>query len=109
MNDRLLRADGTKKGAGYFGPVQRPDGSVSTEISIGVNLNGKETEIPLMVPSLNKGELQYLIESDPQSPDFMKNMPRSILQKAIEHAAQRIKASQSPFANDNEQVDLPGE
>ena len=33
-----LRADGTKKGSGWLGPLQRPDGRISSEISIGVDI-----------------------------------------------------------------------
>ena len=56
-----LRADGTPKGEGYFGKLKRPDGDVSTELSIGVNLGGKETEIPTLVPTLSEEEKNYLL------------------------------------------------
>lgn len=107
MSDK--RADGTKKGAGFFGPITRPDGKVSTEISIGVGLNGKETQIPLMVPGLTAAELKYLLGANPGTPDFMSNMPPSIIDKAVAHAADRIKNNQSPFAGENERYDLPKE
>jgi hypothetical protein len=96
------RADGTTKGAGFFGPITRPDGKVSTEVSIGVNLNGKETEIPLMVPTLTKPELDYIINNDPSSPDFQKNLPRSIADKAVKFAKDRISQGRSPFADAQE-------
>jgi len=50
--DYGMRPDKTAKGSGYFGEIKRPDGNVMTEISIGVGLNGKETLIPLIVPTL---------------------------------------------------------
>jgi len=65
--DYGMRPDKTAKGSGYFGEIKRPDGNVMTEISVGVGLNGKETLIPLVVPTLNKSELNYLMRSDPQS------------------------------------------
>lgn len=101
------RVDGTKKGSGYFGEIQRPDGTVMTEISIGVGLNGKETEIPLIVPTLTKKEIQYLLNNDPESSDFMDRMPPSIVEKAVDHAVTRMRNGQSPFATDGDQVEMP--
>jgi len=94
------RADGTAKGFGYFGELQRPDGSVSTEISIGVGIDGKEVEIPLIVPTLDKRELDWLLRNDPQEKGYFDKMPPSILDKAYEHAVQRMKAGKSPFASE---------
>lgn len=107
-NDQT-RVDGTKKGQGFFGAIKRPDGTVSTEISVGVDLNGKETEIPLMVPGLTKGELDYLINNDVAGKSFMKNMPPSIMDKAVEHAVMRLKNKLSPFAAPEEQIGMPDE
>jgi len=102
------RADGTKKGTGFFGEIKRPDGSVMTEISIGVGLNGKETEIPLIVPTLTKREMDYLLKSDIESTQFMEQMPPSIIEKAVDHAASRMKLGKSPFADENESTaELP--
>lgn len=101
------RADGTKKGKGYFGEVARPDGSVSTEISVGVGINGKQTEIPLMVPTLNKAELDYLINTPVKSKGFMSGMPKSIIEKAYDHAVMRIQDGKSPFAGPDEVGALP--
>jgi len=96
-NDQDLRADGTKKGNGWLGILQRPDGGVSTEISAGFNLDGKDTEIPLIVPGLSKDELDYLLNNDVQHPDFMKMMPNSITQKAVDHARQQMQRGLNPF------------
>jgi len=103
------RVDGTQKGNGFFGVLKRPDGNVSTEISIGVGLNGKEVQIPLIVPTLNKSELNYLLTKDPKSDDFMSKMPSTIIDKAVEHAVERLKSGQSPFANKDESYDVPNE
>ncbi len=96
------RADGTKKGTGFFGEIKRPDGSVMTEISIGVGLNGKETQIPLIVPTLTKREMDYLLNSDTESKTFMDKMPPSIIDKAVDHAVSRMKLGKSAFADDTE-------
>ena len=102
------RADGTKKGSGFFGEIKRPDGNVMTEISIGVGLNGKETQVPLIVPTLTKQEMDYLLKTDPQSKTFMSRMPPAIIDKAVDHAVTRIKQGRSPFADPNDKpMELP--
>lgn len=102
------RPDGTKKGTGFFGEIKRPDGNVMTEISIGVGINGKETTIPLIVPTLDKKELNYLMRNDPKSPQFMDKMPPSIMNKAVDHAVMRMKEGKSPFIGEGEKpVALP--
>jgi len=100
--DYGMRPDKTAKGSGYFGEIKRPDGNVMTEISIGVGLNGKETLIPLIVPTLNKSELNYLMRNNPDSEMFMEKMPKSIMDKAVDHAVMRMKEGKSPFAEANE-------
>lgn len=93
------RADGTKKGTGWLGGKKRPDGRVSSEVSVGFEINGKETEIPLMVPGLTKTEIDYLLNNDPKSATFLTKLPPTIRQKALAHAKMRIDAGKSPFAN----------
>lgn len=94
-----LRADGTPKGNGFLGVLNRPDGSVSSEISIGVNIDGKEVEIPTLVPTLTAAEKQWLLSNDIRDP---KKIPPAIIQKAVDFATPRIKAGKSPFADDHE-------
>ncbi|HKR17728.1 lytic transglycosylase domain-containing protein [Rhizorhapis sp.] len=107
-NDRSTwgnRADGSAKGTGWLGVIQRPDGGVSTEISVGVNIDGKETEIPLLVPGLDQQEIAYLTKNNPDqqaNPDFLRNMPPSIMQKAVQFARQRVAQGLSPFKQDGE-------
>ena len=92
-----LRPDGTPKGQGWLGPMQRPDGRVSSEISVGVNIGGKEMDIPSMVPTLDKNEIQYLLNT-PLSPDMWKTpVGQGIMQKAHAHATERIGQGLSPF------------
>jgi hypothetical protein len=98
------RADGTKKGSGYFGVIKRPDGNVMSEVSIGVSLEGKETLLPLIVPTLNKQEMDYLMRNDPKSKTFMSKLPSTIIDKAVDHAVMRMKEGKSPFADPNEPV-----
>lgn len=103
------RPDGTAKGKGYFGELKRKDGGVSTEISIGVGIDGKEMDIPLIVPTLNKSELNYLLSNDIKGKQFMSNMPKSIIDKAYEHAVMRVKQDMSPFAGPDEIQKAPTE
>jgi hypothetical protein len=98
------RADKTQKGEGYFGVLKRPDGGVSTEISIGVEMGGKETQIPLIVPTLTKAELTQLLKM-PMGRDFRP--PESIIKKAYEHAIMRTQQSKSPFAGPGEIMEMP--
>jgi len=83
------RNDGTYKGPGFLGPLKRPDGDVSTELSVGVNLDGKEVEIPALVPGLSKEEIDHLL-NDGEPTD-------AIVSKAVEHARKRMKEGRSPF------------
>jgi hypothetical protein len=85
------RNDGTNKGTGYLGVLTRPDGKVSTELSIGVNIDGKETEIPSLVPTLTKQEVDYMLSG--QKPT------KQIVQKAVDYAKERKKKGLSPYAN----------
>ncbi|MFA5354947.1 MAG: hypothetical protein WC291_12015 [Thermodesulfovibrionales bacterium] len=90
------RVDGTPKGNGFFGPLKRPDGKVSTELSVGITLDGKETQIPVLVPTLTGQEVDFLLAG---------NKPTSlIIQKAIAHARERIAQGKSPFAEEGEQA-----
>jgi len=123
-SDYGTRIDGTEKGMGYFGELKGPDGRISTELSIGVDASdlegdmvppekddssdkrnelsmegtrtGKEVQIPLLVPSLSKQQIGYLLGG---------NLPtQEIIRLAINHARDRIKQGKSPFAEEGEQV-----
>ena len=92
-----LRADGTVKGKGYFGELKMQDGSnkVATEISIGVQFDGKETEIPTLVPTLTNAEKNWLLKGN--NPNDKSEIGNSIVNKAIDHAVDRRKRGLSPF------------
>lgn len=86
-----LRNDGTPKGPGYLGEIKNKDGSISTEVSIGVNIDGKETEIPLLVPTLTEEEINLVTTSN------RSELPKEIIDKAAAHAKNRIAQGKSPF------------
>jgi GH24 family phage-related lysozyme (muramidase) len=104
-NQDNLRVDGSKKGNGFLGALKRPDGKVSTEISVGVNINGKETEIPTLVPTLTKEEVNYLLTNDIKNPKSLFDTPigKSILNKSKEFAKERIGRGVSPFYQEGEE------
>lgn len=94
------RADGSQKGDGFFGALARPDGGVSSEISISTDDFGG-ADFPSIVPSLTPEELKYLLNmrmgQDP--------MPESIVRKALDFAYERQKGGQPFFAGRGEQND----
>ena len=94
-----------EKGTGWLGPMKRPDGGISTEISMGTAIGGKEVEIPLMVPTLNEKEIKYLLNTPIESKTFMDKMPSSIIKKAVDHANMRMKQGKSPFKERNEEFE----
>ena len=83
-----------KKGQGFLGTLQRPDGGISTELSIGVNFDGQEREIPTLVPTLTEQEKNFLINGNAPSEE--------IVTKAVNHARERISQGKSPFAQESE-------
>jgi hypothetical protein len=92
--DGLMRMDGTLKGPGFFGRIDRPDGDYSTELSIGVEFDGKEVQIPTLVPTLTPGEVDFLINGNDPTPE--------IFEKAVKHAIDRKKGGLSPFYEEGE-------
>jgi hypothetical protein len=89
----------TPKGLGFFGPLQRPDGGVMTEFSVGVNINGREMEVPTFVPTLTAEEVTTLLTLPDGQP-----IPPSIIKKAHQHAVQRVAQGLDPFAQPGEQT-----
>jgi len=92
------RGDGSEKGSGYLGEVKRDDGRISTELSIGVNIDGKEVDIPSLVPTLSKQEVDYLSRGGKPT--------GAIVEKAVSFARQRMKDGKSVFAGEE---DNPGQ
>jgi hypothetical protein len=101
-----MRADGTPKGDGFLGILQRPDGMVSSELSIPLWERGdpgdkdyaKGPEIPMLVPTLTKAEVQYLLNGP-----VHQDVPKPIADKAIAYAKQRMAAGLPVFAAQGEQ------
>ena len=92
----MAREDGTSKGPGWLGSMPMNDGSdqVATELSITVGASdvgqsGEDVLIPLLVPTLTRGEVEHLTDG--------KEATDAIVKKAIAHARKQIKAGKSPF------------
>ena len=93
----MQRSDGTQKSnRGFLGGIRNNvTGGTMTELSIGVEIDGKETQIPALVPTLTEEEIAIL-----QNNDFegrASEIPESIQEKAKKHAEGRIAAGKSPF------------
>jgi hypothetical protein len=66
-----------------------------TENSIGVNMDGRETEIPTIIPGLTEDELRLILSG---------GMDEDIVRKSYEHAAKRMSKGLSPFAGPKEVI-----
>lgn len=95
------RVDGTTKGSGFLGELARPDGSVSTELSIGVDFGQGETEIPTLIPTLTAEEKTHLLSGGEPT--------KEIVDKAVAHARQRAAEGKGAFATPEESPVRPGE
>lgn len=84
------REDGTPKQKGFLGELQRPDGNISTEVSIGVVLDDQAVSIPTLVPGLTDEERNQVLNDE---------MPESVVEKAVQHARMRMQQGKSPFWN----------
>ena len=92
--DYGLRVDGTPKKEGFLGKLPMDDGRVMTEQSVGVEIDGKETLIPSIVPTLTKDEIDFMATGgDPRTND-------NIMNKAVKHAIDRMKRGRNPFYGD---------
>lgn len=89
---------GTPKGEGYFGPLKNGK-DISTELSFDFDMDGKKVLAPLLVPTLNQNEIDYLLHN---------NKPTNIhYRKAMDYAKQRLQEGKSPFAGPGEQWNVP--
>ena len=95
------REDGTEKGAGYFGELKRPDGDISTELSVGVDYGSGEKEIPTLVPTLTKTEVDYLLSGGEPT--------NEIIDKAVAFAREREAQGKPVFATGGEKFQVPKE
>ena len=104
---KVARFGSREKGEGFLGVLELPDGGITTEYSVGVQLEanqGKETEIPSLVPTLTKAEISLMVN------DIIPNkkaVPEKILQKAVDHANKRVREGKSPFFEEDGKLTQP--
>lgn len=82
------------KGKGYLGALPTKEGGVATEISSEFEYKGKNVEHPLIVPTLNKAEIDHLLSG--------KEPTDAIYSKAQAFAKKRIDEGKSTFAEPTE-------
>ena len=90
MADYGTRPGGGKKGAGYFGELPMYDGSVATEMTIGVDFGDGEEDIPLLVPTLKKSHIAHILSG--------KKPTKDIVDIAVDFARARKKAGLPYYA-----------
>lgn len=94
-----MRIDGKPKGNGFFGPLLRPDGDLSSELSFSFDKDGKTINAPLIVPTMDSDQLNHLLNGGDPTPDIFRT--------AMNHAISRVQAGQSAFAQPGEIYPLP--
>ena len=100
----MKRADGSTKSArGYLGPIKnKVSGGTMTEFA--TNWEDAGIEIPTMVPTLSKEEIEYMQNMRPGQGWNVKENPmdKQIINKAREHARMRLEQDKNPFYQDGE-------
>lgn len=94
------RPTGEYKDVGFIGEQTTPSGkNVVTEFSIGTSdVNGKQMDIPTMVPTLSESEKNYILQrADADENIGFDPIGNSIYKKSVAHARQRIAQGKSPF------------
>lgn len=92
------RPDGSQKGRGFFGPLRRPDGGTMTEYSVGFNIDGREVDVPVLVPTLNAREVRAVLNAKEG-----EQLPGTVYAKAQAFARDRLAQGLSPFARPEEE------
>lgn len=88
------RPDGSRKGSGWLGPHKTASGSDVTEYSIGVTIDGKQMDIPTMVPTLSDTEIKQVLTAA----EYDEFPNREIVTKAIDHARKMLSEGKGVFA-----------
>lgn len=96
-----LRQNGTQKGKGYFGeiPLEGENKGIMTELGSEMDVGDQRIHYPLIVPTLNKEEIDLLKRGEKPT--------EAIQKKAQEHAIRRISQGLDPFASVEEEGKTP--
>lgn len=113
QSDKLIasgsyRSDGSPKGTGYFGEIEMEGGMKLSEVSVNTEIDGYgEMEVPSVVPTLTKEELQWLADGNNVAKKFREDrhpIAVSIIRKASAHAKKRLRAGKSVWWEEGEEV-----
>jgi len=99
MPDYGKRPDRSNKGKGYMGEIKRADGSVMTEVTTRMNVDGKDMDFPLITKYSTKEDIEYMKKADVKSKDFLDKAPAGMVDRAIKHAMERKKSGLSVYAD----------
>ena len=88
----LRHGSNQPKASGFYGEIP-VSGNKATEYSADVNINGKDVQIPTIVPGLSGGQMGGLLGSISQD----GSPSQSVMDAAIAHAKYRMAMGQSPF------------
>lgn len=86
-----LRPDGTPKGNGWLGPIPMTNGEVMTEQTIDIDLDGKRTYMPLLVPGHSAEEMELLRGGGKPT--------KPMVDRAVEHGLRRMRQGLSPYVD----------
>ena len=95
-NPATGKMNGDQKQAGWRGILSDGKGGVMTEVSAGVEIDGKEVEIPLIVPESTKEDLQRIAKI---ANGELTDIPEDLLEKAMSFAKKRLAEGKSAFYN----------
>lgn len=94
-DDKSTQTESRLKGKGWLGLKKNRNGDDVSEYSIGVDIDGKQIDIPTLVPTLTKDEISAVLRNSEQENPAV--LPQPIVQKAIDHAKPLIMQGKSPF------------
>ena len=97
-NPATRKMDGAQKQSGWRGLLSDGKGGFMTEVSRGLTINGKEVEIPLIVPDSTEEELVKIAKI--AHGEFVNERDiMAIEEKAVSFAKKRLAEGKSPFFN----------
>lgn len=96
FNPATGKMDGEQKQAGWRGILPDGKGGVMTEVSVGTQINGKEVQIPLIVPDSTEEDLRRIAQI---ANGELTDIPDDLMEKAVAFAKKRINAGKSAFYN----------
>lgn len=98
-NEYGARPDGTAKSTGWLGVHKADDGSDVSEYSVGVNIGGRQQDIPTLTPYSTPEDVRDILESASNR----RPPGNDAVRRAYTWARYRIGRGLSPFFNNNKQ------